>query len=106
MNSIEQVPYNRLSGLDEDMDQVVFGSAYNNNQSSVIKSTEIIKYSIRTPDLEPRNLSNGFEQIPPSTWTNEYTSFIEQINRMKSEMMQLGEENDDMINMIVKDQED
>ena len=100
------MPYNRLSGLDEDMDQVVFGSAYNNNQSSVKKSTEIIKYSIRTPDLEPRNLSNGFEQIAPSTWTNEYTSFIEQINRMKSEMMQLGEENDDMINMIVKDQED
>lgn len=87
-----------LPDQDEDVspDEVVYESATHKMRDEAMNSNR--RPSPRTNEV--RNLSDGFERVAPSTWTNQYNSFLDQITRMKSELMQLGEENEDLVSMI------
>lgn len=77
----------------EDEDQVLYASA---NRLPKPRSSG----NKRPHDRSQGNFAEGYEMVAPSTWTNQYNTFIEQITRMKSELVQLGEENDDLVSMI------
>lgn len=80
---------------DEDRDEVVYRSGGSPAYKQPVRGSSQKK---NLPD--PRNLTEGFDKIAPTTWTNQYNTFIDQITRMKSELLQLGEENEDLVSLI------